>query len=220
MKLLLHACCGPCSLEPVRLLQEAGHDIGLAFINPNIHPQEEYAQRLLSLKTWTDSSNIPLFEGEYNPQEWEQAVAGAVSEHGDTPLHGEDRADRCRACYRLRLQKTAAYARKSGFEGIATTLSVSPYQFLDIIQEELDDAAQTYGLHSVFEDFRPYYRQASQRSRDLGMYRQNYCGCHFSNIEAAEERAERKRLRKAEKEARRIAKAKEAAALDESASSK
>ena len=183
MKLLLHACCGPCSLEPVRILAVAGHDITIAYLNSNIAPASEYEHRLETLLEWAKSQNIPVIEGPYEPATWQNAI----KQNWDGTQ--ENRADRCRACYRIRLEELARYAYDHGFEGIGTTLTVSPYQYTDIINEELERAAAPYeGLSAVFQDFREFYPQATIRSRELGMYRQNYCGCVFSKIEAAEER--------------------------------
>lgn len=192
MKLLLHACCGPCSLEPLRLLQEDGHDITLAYMNSNIHPRAEYDHRLQTMLEYAASAGIPVVEGAYDPQAWAN-VAGVK---GTDP---EAREDRCRACYRLRLEEAAAYAQAHGFEGIATTLTVSPYQYVQVIAEELEAAAARHGITAVFHDYRPQYPEATRRSKELGMYRQNYCGCVFSKVEAAEEREERKREREAAK---------------------
>lgn len=194
MKLLLHACCGPCSLEPVRLLQEAGHELTIAYMNSNIHPKEEYAHRRDTLLAWAKEHELPVAEGIYSPQAWEKS-AGAIA-----TKFPHQRSERCRACYRLRFEEAVSYAVDHHFEGICTTLSVSPYQYSDIIQEELESLGSKAGLQVIFEDFRPFYQEATRRSRELGMYRQNYCGCKISNIEAAEEREQRKRARKAEKE--------------------
>ena len=122
------------------------------------------------------------------------------------------REARCRACYRLRLEETARVAAERGFEGIGTTLSVSPYQYTQVIREEVERAAAQAGVASVFEDFRPYYDEATRESRELGMYRQNFCGCRISDLEAAAERAERKEQRAAAKAAERAAHADERAA--------
>lgn len=199
MKLLLHACCGPCSLMPTGLLQDAGHEITIAYMNSNIHPGEEYEKRRETLREWTQSMNLEMVEGSYDPQQWQHTV-GAVAE-----IDGYKREDRCRACYRMRFEEAAEYARTHEYQGLSTTLTVSPYQFTEIIKEELERACEERDLEPVFEDFRPFYREATQKSRDLGMYRQNYCGCHYSACEAAAEREERKRQRKAEKEAKRRA---------------
>lgn len=251
MKLLLHACCGPCSLEPVRLLQAAGHDITIAYMNSNIAPADEYQHRLSTLLEWARSQGIPVIEGPYEPNRWQEAVrvawhpdpakfptrlaadsVGNASGGADATCPGadpefdtgidpefdpardpkfahlySDRDNRCRACYRLRLEELARYAHEHGFDAIGTTLSVSPYQYTSIIKEELERAVAHYdGLTALFEDFRPYYPNATKRSRDLGMYRQNYCGCAYSDKEAAAERAARKAVRKKKKEEERRAK--------------
>lgn len=210
MKLLLHACCGPCSLEPLRLLQEAGHDITFAYMNSNIHPSDEYGRRLETMLDFARSQGIEVVEGAYEPQEW----ANTAALFGTDP---EMRPDRCRSCYALRLDEAARYAAEHGFEGVATTLSVSPYQYTEIIAEELQRACTRYGVEAVFEDFREQYPEATRRSKALGMYRQNYCGCVFSKVEAAEEREAAKAAREAAKAARAEAEAPKRAALEGSA---
>lgn len=276
MKLLLHACCGPCSLEPTRLLRARGADITIFYANSNIHPEAEYAHRLATLREWAAGESVPVEEGTYDPRTWERAVAaflpktaaGAVSappppaahaapdgepapgetaasdcasmragspnatqtlsDAGDADSAAASSADdphsraaldaaarresRCRACYRLRLEEAARFAAAHGFEGLSTTLSVSPYQYTEVIREEVERAAGAAGLAPVFEDFRPYYPEATRRSRALGMYRQNYCGCRISNAEAAAERAARKASRDAERAAKLAATAEERAA--------
>ncbi len=184
MKLLLHACCGPCSLEPLRLLLAEGHDITIAYMNSNIAPEGEYAHRLETLLSFARSEGIPVVEGVYDPSVW-MATAGIIGPDAET------RPDRCRACYRLRLEEAADYARDHGFDGLATTLTVSPYQYTDIIRQELERACESRGLAAVFQDYREFYPQATRRSKALGMYRQDYCGCAFSKVEADEERAQR-----------------------------
>lgn len=221
MKLLLHACCGPCSLEPIRILAAEGHQISIYYANSNIAPTDEYARRLDTLLSWAKEEGIEVIEGSYQPHEWNERVAPWAIEAQGAP---ELRCKRCRACYALRFEETARYASEHGFEGIGTTLSVSPYQFTSIIAEELQAAAERLGLACVFRDFRPFYDNATERSRTLGMYRQNYCGCGFSAAEAAQEREERKAQRKAEKEAWAAAHAEEiaqaAAALAENRAQK
>ena len=198
MRLLLHACCGPCSLEPLRLLLADGHDISIAYMNSNIHPAAEYDHRLQTMLDFACEQGIPVIEGPYDPQAW----ANAAGVFGTDPAA---RPDRCRACYRLRLSEAARYAADNGFEGLATTLSVSPYQDIDAIREELAAACAASGIRAVFQDFRDRYPEATRRSKELGMYRQNYCGCAFSKVEAAEERQRRKAEREAAKAAKEAA---------------
>lgn len=206
-RILLHACCGPCSLEPTRLLQEEGHDITIAYSNANIHPRDEYVHRLNTLTAWANTQDIAVLEGTYDPKRWHALV-------GDKNTWGPDHAERCRRCYRMRLEEAARMAAEGGYEALSTTLAVSPYQFSDIVREELERAAAAVGLPAIWHDFRPYYPQATRRSRDLGMYRQNFCGCVFSNAEAAAEREERKIARSREKEQWRAAHADEIAAKE------
>ncbi|OUO89696.1 hypothetical protein B5F40_09910 [Gordonibacter sp. An230] len=219
MKLLLHACCGPCSLEPVRILRAEGHDLAIHYANSNIAPAEEHARRLATLRAWADGEGLPVLEGPYDPATWE-ACAGRVGEAALSAVGGDvlrlateegAREARCRACYRLRLSETARTAAEQGFDGVGTTLSVSPYQFSDVIREELVRAAADAGVRAVFEDFRPFYDEAVRRSRALGMYRQNYCGCRFSQAEAEAERVARKKARAAERAAAAEARAAEQA---------
>ena len=105
-------------------------------------------------------------------------------------------------------------AAEQGFDGIGTTLSVSPYQYTQVIEQEVRRAAEREGIEGVFEDFRPYYDEATRRSRALGMYRQNYCGCRISDEEATAERAEHKAQRAAAKQAERAEHAAEIAAAE------
>lgn len=190
MRLLLHACCGPCLLEPFDAF--AGeHDVDVVFFNPNIHPAAEYELRRDTLRAYAGERGIATIELEYDPAEWMRAVAGL--EH-DPPA-------RCRACYRLRLGRTARYATEHGYDAISTTLTVSPYQDPESIAEEGRAAAEEAGVEFVERDFRDRYQQATQRSRDLGMYRQNYCGCLLSDLEARADRERRREERRARKRA-------------------
>ncbi len=199
MKLLLHACCGPCSLEPLRLLQQEGHDITIFYSNSNIEPQSEYIHRRDTLLAWAKQEHIEVVEDPYDNAAWHTALTSW------DPT--QPRPERCRLCYRERFDNTARYALDHGFEAIGTTLSVSPYQHTEIIREELKRAVIPYPqLQAIWADYRPFYSQATQRSRDLGMYRQNYCGCALSDAEARAEREERKAARKKKKAQERLAK--------------
>lgn len=197
MKLLLHACCGPCSLEPYHMLAEEGHDITIFFSNANIEPSEEYAHRLATLRSWALGEGIPVVDDAWENDAWESRVLDAWQP-------GQPRARRCRACYRFRLEKATRYAAEHEFDALATTLAVSPYQLFEICGEELSRAADAYpGLKAIHNDYRPLYPEATRRSRELGMYRQSYCGCRWSIEEAQTDRERRRAERKAAKEAKR-----------------
>lgn len=188
-RLLLHACCAPCSLEPVRLLVDEGFDPTICWTNPNIQPTEEHDRRLAELRCWCAGVGIPLIEAHEDSALWERGVAA---------IGARDRERRCRACYALRLAEACRVAEAKGFSHIATTLAVSPYQLFDTCNDVLEHLAAAHGLTPVIRDFRPWYPEATRRSRELGMYRQQYCGCRFSAAEAALDRA---RLRDERKQA-------------------
>lgn len=229
-RLLLHACCGPCSLEPVRLLRQRGIEPHIFYANSNIHPADEYSHRLDTICAWAESEGVAITEGAYAPEIWEE-TAGKVGEalmdaakEADSKLceHADEMATenqastrnleaenleemrkaRCRACYRMRFEESAKFAAENGFDALGSTLSVSPYQYTDIICEELERACSQAGIGCFFEDYSPYYREATRRSRGAGMYRQNFCGCRFSKEEARIEREQRAKEREARKAAR------------------
>lgn len=194
--LLLHACCGPCSLEPVKYLREEGFEPTICWTNPNIQPIEEHDKRLKTLLAWADEvAHVPVIVAEDRRDLWEAKVAPA----------GLAREARCRACYRVRLEESCRVAKEEGFHYISTTLVVSPYQLFDACHEVLSKLAPKYGLEEVWRDFRPHYPESVTDSRALGMYRQNYCGCRFSAAEAAIERHEARDMRKVEHKANRAA---------------
>lgn len=179
---MLHACCGPCLLEPYDALA-AGHEVSVCYANPNIHPAEEYAHRRDTLLEYAKRAGIDVRELPYEPEVWEAATAGLA------------RPERCHACYRLRIALVAAEAAQGGFEAVATTLTVSPYQDPDAIRAMGEAACAEVGVAFMVTDFREQYPEATRRSRVLGMYRQNYCGCLPSRAEAEAQRAARKAAR-------------------------
>lgn len=186
MRVALHACCGPCLLEPYDALS-VEHEVGVVYANSNIHPVEEYERRRDTLMRHAEDAEIHVTELDYDPVMWMRAVAGLE----------RDPVRRCSACFSLRLSQVAAYAAEHGYDAIATTLTVSPYQDADSIRRAGIDAAREAGIVYVDVDFRERYPDATRRSRELGMYRQNYCGCLLSDIEARNERAARKAARAA-----------------------
>jgi predicted adenine nucleotide alpha hydrolase (AANH) superfamily ATPase len=193
MRLALHACCGPCLLEPYDALAADTDAIAVVYANPNIHGLDEYERRLDTLQAYAGERGISVRELDYEPALW-MREAGRF---------GDDKRQRCRACYRLRLRMTAEWAAEHGYDAIATTLTVSPYQDAEAIREEGERAAAEAGIIYAGRDFRDRYREATRRSRELGMYRQRYCGCVLSQVEAAEQDRRRDEPRRGQKEAAR-----------------
>ncbi|WP_028572149.1 epoxyqueuosine reductase QueH [Desulfonatronum lacustre] len=169
---LLHVCCGPCSLVPVRTLREQGEEVVGLFHNPNIHGVEEYFKRREAVLQAAQEMDCPMIclDAEYDPRRFFQVVHGR-----------EDH--RCPACYRLRLERTFAYAKEHGFSAVSTTLLYSIYQDRDAILaigRELDDRT---GIRFLDRDFRPGWQAGIDLSRQWGLYRQSYCGCLYSELE-------------------------------------
>lgn len=185
MKVLLHICCSNCAIYPFRLLKEEGHEFTGFWFNPNIHPLEEYSSRLDSLKTLAHKEDIAVAYNEaYTPEDYfslfgMESDGSSVSNCIAIPPFPE----RCASCYRLRLERTAEHAKEHGFEAFSTTLLISPYQDYEGIVTTGNILAEKYGLHFHLKDYRPYFRDAMTESKELGLYRQKYCGCIFSKEE-------------------------------------
>jgi predicted adenine nucleotide alpha hydrolase (AANH) superfamily ATPase len=185
----------------LEILKGEGIRFSVLFENSNIQPAEEYRRRHETFCTLADNLGVEHRQGAYEPAAWDDAIsthAGVyplVTGEADYEDYLSRRMARCGACYAFRFERVAACAARSGFDAIATTLSISPYQFTDRMAAELEAAAERHGLESAFVDYRGSYRDSVQRSRELGLYRQNYCGCRYSKAEAALERTARKKAR-------------------------
>lgn len=175
-RLLLHACCAPCSSYVLEYLNQY-FEITLLFFNPNISPKEEYHKRkseLHRLVSDMELDGISFATADYTPEIFEEMARGLeeLSEGGE----------RCKKCYRLRLEKAAEVAKLGGFDYFTTTLSISPHknaQWLCAIGEEL---AAEYGVNYLYSDFkkRGGYKRSCELSEKYGLYRQDFCGCIYS----------------------------------------
>ncbi len=186
MRILLHICCGPCSLYPVKVLREQGHDISGYFYNPNIHPFREFERRAEALEQVSENLNLPVI--------WDESGYGL--DIYMAKIGTELRPDkRCPVCYRIRLEKTAQTAARMGVPAVSTTLLYSRYQRHDLMKKMASDIAARYDLEFFYEDFRQGWVEGIEMSRSMGIYRQPYCGCIFSEQERYAKRAERMRKR-------------------------
>ena len=173
-RLLLHSCCGPCSSRCIEELKEKFR-VTVFYYNPNITDPAEYAHRkaeqlrLLRETGWADSLDC-----DYDPAGFFAAAKG---------LEGEPEGGaRCRACFVLRLSRTARAAKEGGYAYFCSTLSVSPHKnaaWLNEIGEKLQEECGVLWLHNDFKK-RGGYLRSTQLAREYGLYRQNYCGCIFS----------------------------------------
>ena len=174
-KLLLHACCAPCSSATLERLS-AHFDLTILYYNPNIYPPEEYHRREAELERFVEQAgyHYPVVELPYDPQEFYTAVKGLENE--------PEKGARCTVCYRLRMRRAAQYAAEHGFDWFTTTLSISPHKDAKRINAIGQELEQEYGVRHLPSDFKKQngYLRSLQLSEEYGLYRQDYCGCEFS----------------------------------------
>lgn len=172
----MHACCAPCAVYPLRLLQDRFH-VTLFFYGPNIHPKEEYKKRLESARQMAERLEVLLQEIDYDTANWFAMAKGLEKE----PEGGS----RCIVCYKMRLTKTALFAKENGYRYFGTTLTLSPHKPADIINPIGEEIAQRYGLFFLSEDFKKQdgFKKSCEMSREYGLYRQRYCGCEFARTQ-------------------------------------
>lgn len=168
MNVLLHICCAPCAIFPLEALRASGHLVTGFFFNHNIHPYQEYRRRLEALERYAEIADLAvIWRDEYLLEEFLAATASAPDE-------------RCRYCYASRLERAAREAEESGFEAFSSSLLYSRYQRHEAIREEGERAAAKHGVRFLYVDFRTGWRHGIDVSRQLGLYRQQYCGCIYS----------------------------------------
>lgn len=183
----LHICCGPCSLMPVTYLRQEGFEVTAFFFNPNIHPEKEYELRQASAQLAAGKLDYPLvLAGEaQSPAEWIKELNGVTAE-----------GERCVVCYRQRLLLTALEAKKRGFKFFTTSLLYSRYQHHEAICREAEQVAMETGVAFLYRDFRPYWYEGINLSKELGLYRQKWCGCLLSRKEAERQREQGAELKR------------------------
>ena len=171
MKILLHICCANCAIYPLERMKEKGGEVVGYFFNPNIHPYQEYQKRLDALKKYSESVGLKvIYRDEYLLEEFLRNVSHRVKE-------------RCQYCYSVRLEATAQEGKKEGFDGFSTTLLQSTHQNHDLIRETGEHVARVIGIPFYYEDFRQGWRRGVEVSKAMGLYRQQYCGCIYSEKE-------------------------------------
>lgn len=176
-RLLLHACCAPCSSYVLEYLTKY-FSITVRFYNPNIGEEEEYRHRAEELKRLI--SELPAVhpvtytEGTFEPQVFEEMAKGLE----EVPEGGV----RCFKCYELRLRESAAYAKEKGFDFFTTTLTISPLKNAQKLNEIGRALSDEFEIPYLFSDFKKKngYKRSVELSEVYGLYRQNYCGCRFS----------------------------------------
>ena len=172
MKVLLHICCAPCLIYPLKRLNEQGFKVKGFFYNPNIYPVSEYNKRQEAVMALGKGLQFEVEYSEYLPSEFSRVINTDVQAPG-----------RCVNCWRLRLRRTALQAKENGFEAFSSTLLVSPYQNQELLKQLGSQAAEEAGVDFYYEDFRAGFRQAHEEARSKGIYCQKYRGCSYSELE-------------------------------------
>jgi predicted adenine nucleotide alpha hydrolase (AANH) superfamily ATPase len=168
MKMLLHICCAPCTLHPYYRLKEEGIDIVGFFYNPNIHPYQEYRKRLETVKDFSVRVGLDVeYRDSYDLDHFLLRTAGKG------PY-------RCEQCYRIRLEAAGAAAKERGITVFTTSLLYSRFQQHDLIAAIGKETASELGIEFYYEDFRNGWKEGIIESKAMGLYRQQYCGCIYS----------------------------------------
>lgn len=171
-KILMHACCAPCATSVCERVKEDA-DLALFWYNPNIQNKEEHDKRLENLRILTKEFNLPLFQCPTDKAQFEEAVKGYETER--------EGGARCPLCFYLRLYVTAVIAKEQGFDYFCTTLTVSPHKNASVINSIGEEIAGKVGVKWLYSDFkkRNGYLRSIELSKEMGLYRQNYCGCDY-----------------------------------------
>ena len=171
MKILLHTCCAPCTIYPVKILREEGFDIMGFFYRNNIHPYTECIRRQKTLETYAADIHLKIIYQEgYDLEGFIRNVAYRES-------------NRCIYCYHERLRSTALTAKRGKFDCFGTTLLYSKFQKHDDIKSIGEAVGKSLGIPFYYSDFRVGWKEGVETSKRMGMYRQQYCGCIYSEKE-------------------------------------
>jgi len=168
LKLLLHTCCGPCTIYPLEILRGMDMEVMGFFYRHNIHPYTECMKREDTLRDYAQAQDLKMiWQKGYEMEEFMRSVAFREK-------------DRCRYCYHARLKATAMMAKKGKFDHFSTTLLYSKFQNHQRIIDTGKALGRQYGVKFFYHDFREGWKKGIEVSKKRGMYRQGYCGCIYS----------------------------------------
>jgi len=173
VRVLLHICCAPCACYPIKVLKEKGYEITGLWYNPNIHPCTEFAKRMAAVKKLEEIEGIKvIYLDSYEPEKWLRAVA-----------FREEKPTRCQICYAMRLETAASVAKKGKFDAFTSTLFYSKFQNRELMLPLAESASSKFSVPFLDIDFREGWKEGIEISKDYGLYRQQYCGCIYSEKE-------------------------------------
>ena len=174
MKILLHACCAPCLVIPHDDLTSQGHDVTAIFFNPNIHPYTECLRRLDAFNTYTAQNDIKVLEDNTGKgmEDWFREAAFRESQ-------------KCWICFNFRMDVIGRLAESKGFDAFSTTLLFSRFQKHELLKSTCEAVSAKYEIPFIYSDWRSGWNEGVKRYRKLGLYRQKYCGCVYSEKDRA-----------------------------------
>lgn len=183
--LVLHICCAPDQAWVIKTLKNE-FNLHCYFCNPNIHPEHEYYKRLKESEKVAKMYDTPFSAVPYNPEAWRKGTHG----HEHTPEGGK----RCEECFLLRLRRTAQFCKEMGYSQFTSTMSISPHKRIDMLNKMGTQAAEEFEVTYREFNFKKQngFLNSIKHSKELNLYRQDYCGCYLSKIER-DERVQRKR---------------------------
>jgi len=176
-RLMLHSCCAPCSSYVIEYLNPY-FNITVLYYNPNISPVEEYekrkAEQIRFIKEFDSVNPVHICDCDYDGKKYEEAIKGLENE----PEGGL----RCVKCFYLRLEETAKTAKKLNFDYFCTTLSISPLKNAELLNKIGKSLSEKYDIKYLPSDFkkREGYKRSVELSKKYNLYRQNFCGCVYS----------------------------------------
>ena len=183
MTVLLHICCGPCTVYPLEIMKGEGIKVRGYFYNPNIHPYREFRKRLEAVEQLASREDLPVdYHRDYGLRDYLRKV-----------VFNED--SRCGLCYDMRLNEVVEQAKKTGADAFSTTLLYSRYQNHELIKRKAEELAEQHNIPFYYADFRAGWQQGIEVSKEMGLYRQSYCGCIYSEQERYDKRFRKKKVK-------------------------
>ena len=171
MKVLLHVCCANCAIYPIKSMREEGLEVMAFFYRHNIHPYTECLRRQEALEAYAEQIDLKIIYQEgYDLEGFIRNVAFRESE-------------RCNYCYHDRLRSTALLARRGKFDYFSSTLLYSKHQQHELIRSMGESIGKSAGVAFLYRDYREGWKEGIECSKQMGLYRQHYCGCIYSEKE-------------------------------------
>jgi predicted adenine nucleotide alpha hydrolase (AANH) superfamily ATPase len=171
MKVLLHVCCANCAIYPIKSMRAQGLEVMAFFYRHNIHPYSECLRRQEALEAYAEQIDLKvIYQQGYDLEGFIRNVAFRESE-------------RCNYCYHDRLRATALLAKRGKFDFFSSTLLYSKHQKHELIRSIGESTGKSAGVPFFYHDYREGWKEGIECSKQMGLYRQHYCGCIYSEKE-------------------------------------